>query len=129
MASHQFLLSREVCVMTPVTTSDKSDEALVKVVRLCWSLKPIDINLCRGRWLETLSEWQTDERMSEKERHKNHLVDVDMTNNRVGGGGLMIPYVLEGWARRPLLGFWNKRKQTNTRFALYYMGVFICVSW
>lgn len=82
MASHQFLLSREVCVMTPVTTSDKSDEALVKVVRLCWSLKPIDINLCRGRWLETLSEWQTDERMSEKERHKNHLVDVDMTNNR-----------------------------------------------
>lgn len=34
MAVHQFLLSREVGVMAPVTTSDKSDEALVQVVRL-----------------------------------------------------------------------------------------------
>lgn len=40
MASHQFLLSGEVCVMTPITTSDKSDEALVRLVRSCWSLKP-----------------------------------------------------------------------------------------
>lgn len=66
MASHQFLLSREVCVMTPITTSDKSDEALVKVVRSCWSLKPLDINLCSGRWTETASEEQTEEGMSEK---------------------------------------------------------------
>ena len=65
MDSHQFLLSWEVCVMTPVTTSDKSDEALVKVVRFCWSLKPFDINLCRGRWAETVSERQTEERVSE----------------------------------------------------------------
>lgn len=47
--------------MTPVTTSDKSDEALVKVVRFCWSLKPLDINLCRGRWTETESAGQTEE--------------------------------------------------------------------
>lgn len=39
-----------VCVMTPVTTSDKSDEVLVKVETFWWSLKPLDINLCRGRW-------------------------------------------------------------------------------
>ena len=37
MAAHQFLLSGEVCVMTPITTSDKSDEALVKVVSFRWS--------------------------------------------------------------------------------------------
>lgn len=39
--------------MTSVTTCDKSDEALVKVVRFCRSLKPLDINLCRGRWTAT----------------------------------------------------------------------------
>lgn len=74
MASHQFLLSREVCVMTPVTTSDKSDEALVKVVRFSWSLKPLDINLCRGRWTETVSEGQTEEGMSEKARQRVPMV-------------------------------------------------------
>lgn len=59
MASHQFLLSGEVCVMTPVTTSDKSDEALVKLARFRRSLKPLDINLCRTGWTETVSEGQT----------------------------------------------------------------------
>ncbi len=52
--------------MTSVTTSDKSDEALVKVVRFCRSLKPLDMNLCRRRWTETKE--QTEERMSEKAR-------------------------------------------------------------
>lgn len=66
MASHQFLLSRQVCVLTPITTSDKSDEALVKVVRSRWSLIPLDINPCRGRWTETASEAQTEEETSGK---------------------------------------------------------------
>lgn len=74
MASHQFLLSEEACVMTPVTTSDRSDEALVKVVRFCRSLKPLDINLCRGRWTETVSEGQTEEGMSEKARQRAPVV-------------------------------------------------------
>lgn len=34
MASHQFLLSGEVGVMTSATTYDKSDEALVKAARV-----------------------------------------------------------------------------------------------
>lgn len=54
MASHQFLLSGEVGVTTSATTYDKRDEALVKVVRLCSSLKPLDIK-CGGRWTETES--------------------------------------------------------------------------
>lgn len=61
MASHQFLLSGEVCVMTPVTTSDKSDEVLVKLVRFWPSLKPLDINLCRTGWTEMVSEGQISE--------------------------------------------------------------------
>lgn len=66
MASHQFLLSSEVCVMTSVTTYDKSDEALVEVVGLC--LKPLDINLEGDgrRW----SEGQAGEGMSEKARQR-----------------------------------------------------------
>lgn len=84
MASHQFLLSREVCVMTPVTTSDKSDEVLVKVVRFCWSLKPLDINLCRGRWTETVSEGQTAEGMSEKGKTKS-ACGLDLTDRREWG--------------------------------------------
>lgn len=68
IAAHQFLLSGEVCVMTPVSTSDKSDEALVKVVRFCWSLKPSDINLCKGRWTGKVSEGRTEERGTEEER-------------------------------------------------------------
>lgn len=34
MVSHQFLLSGEVGVTTSATTYDKSDEALLKVVRV-----------------------------------------------------------------------------------------------
>ena len=74
MAFHQFFLSREVCVMTPVTTSDLSDEALVKVVRFCLSLKPSDINLRRGRWTETMTEGQMEEEMSEKARQRGPMV-------------------------------------------------------
>lgn len=47
--------------MTPVTTSDNCDEALVKLVRFCRSLKPLDINLCRAGWTETVSEGQIQE--------------------------------------------------------------------
>lgn len=61
MASHQFIPSRKVCVMTSLTTYDKSDEALVKVTRLCWSLKSLDINLQadgrrQRRWIERTEE-------------------------------------------------------------------------
>ena len=72
--------------MTPVTTSDKSDEALVKVVRFCWSLKPVDINLCRGRWTETVSEGQTEEGMSEKAKTKS-VDGLDMTDRSERGEG------------------------------------------
>lgn len=85
MASHQFLLSREVCVMTPVTTYDKSDEALVQVVRLCWSLKPLDINLCRGRWTEI--EWGANRGEDEWKDKTKSSYGLEMTDWREWRGG------------------------------------------
>lgn len=78
MASHQFLLSRKACVMTSLTTYDKSDEALVKVTRLCWSLKSLDINQQadgqrqseegKRRWIERTEEQKRQTRESGEER-------------------------------------------------------------
>lgn len=74
MASHQFLLSGEVGVTTSATTYDKSDEALVKVVRLCSSLKPLDINAEADG--QRQSEGHREEGKETKNRHGFKMTDL-----------------------------------------------------
>lgn len=122
MASHQFLLSGEVYVMTPITTSDKSDEALVKVVRFSWSLKPFDINLCWVRWMETVSEGQTGEGASEWKDKTKSIDGLDMTDQSGFEGrekSLMISICL---GKLGALRFRNTGKQTDTWFADCYLA-------
>lgn len=74
MTSHQFLLSGEVGVTTPATTYDKSDEALVKVVRLCSSLKPLEINAEADG--QRQSEGHREEGKETKNRHGFKMTDL-----------------------------------------------------
>lgn len=136
MASHQFLLSGEVCVMTPVTTYDKSDEALAKVVRLCWSLKPLDINLCRGRWTET--EWGAKRGGDEWKGKTKSSYGLEMTDRREWRGEergwekLMVSICLGKLGEKSIVK--GRGKQTNTWFADLTLALccvtgFIWVSW
>lgn len=73
-AWHQFLLSGEAGVTTSATTYDKGDEALVKVVRLCSSLKPLDINVEADG--QRRSEGRREEGKETKNSHGFEMTDL-----------------------------------------------------